>query len=112
MNTSDFYALLQKMSGEKCYTLSNDNPAEMEVDRNGITVLYPSGSEVFLPREMVEHAIRELISRGELSVDEVHIDITKKHRTRTDKLMAVVRKLPGVTIQKYPRKLFYKINRP
>ena len=108
MNTSEFYALLLKMSGEKCYTLTNDNSAVMEVDQSGITVIYPTGSEVFIPRDMVEHAIRALTAKGELTVDDVHKGITKQHRTRTDKLMAVLRKLPGVTIQKFPRKLFYK----
>lgn len=107
MNVSEFYALLQNISGENCFTLSSDNPAEMEVDQNGITVIYPSGHEVFIPRQMVELAIHTITTRGELTVDDVHLGITKKHRTRTDKLMAVIRKLPGVTIQKYPRKLFY-----
>lgn len=108
MNTSETYALLKEMSGESCYTLSRDNPALMEVDQKGIMVIYPSGGEVFIPREMVEHAIRALISKKVLTVDDVHLKITKKHKKRTDKLMAVLRKLPGVTIQQYPiRKLFF-----
>jgi len=48
MNKTELYGLLIKMSGEKCYTISTDNPADMEVDHNGITVIYPTGHEVFI----------------------------------------------------------------
>ena len=89
------YESLMEMSGEKCYTLSRDNPATMYVDKDGIEVVYPSGNTVFLPRAMIIKAINRLINQGKLTVDEVHHEITNEHRTRTDKLMAVLRKLPG-----------------
>ena len=101
------YELLMQMSGEKCYTLSHDNPATMWVGDDGIEVVYPSGNTVFILKEMVAKAINMLIYRGKLTVDEVHTEITNKHRTRTDKLMAVLRKLPGVSIDRIPRVLYY-----
>ena len=104
------YELLMEMSGEKCYTLSRDNPATMWVGEDGIEVVYPSGNSVYIPRAMVVKAINLLINRGKLTVDEVHLEITDEHRNRTDKLMAVLRKLPGVTFDKIPRVLYY--NRP
>ena len=102
------YELLMQMSGEKCYTLSRDNPATMWVIEDGIEVVYPSGNSVFLPKAMVVKGINMLINRGKLTVDEVHHEITNEHRTRTDKLMAVLRKLPGVTFDRIPRALYYK----
>ena len=104
------YAILMEMNGEKCYTLSRDNPAAMWVGEDGIEVVYPSGNSVFLPKAMVVKTINMLINRGKLTVDEVHHQITNEHRTRTDKMMAVLRKLPGVTFDRIPRVLFY--NKP
>lgn len=101
------YEFLIQMNGEKCYTLSHDNPATMWVSKNGIQVVYPSGNSVFLPEEMVIRGINLLKDRGKLSVDEVHHEIAKQHRTRTDKLMAVLRKLPGVSFDRFPRVLYY-----
>lgn len=101
------YEILMEMSGEKCYTLSRDNPANMHVGEDGIEVVYPSGNTVFLPRTMVNKAISRLTNQGKLTVDEVHYEITNEHRTRTDKLMAVLRMLPGVTFDRYPRALYY-----
>jgi hypothetical protein len=98
-----------QMSGEQCYTLSRDNPATMWVGEEGIEVVYPSGFSVFIPRAMVVKAINLLINRRKLTVDEVHHEITNQHRTRTDKLMAVIRKLPDVTFDRIPRVLYYKI---
>jgi predicted metal-dependent hydrolase len=102
------YETLKAMSGEKCYTLTRDNPADMYVDDQGVTVVYPSGRSIDLPREMVIDAINWLRQKRELTVDEVHEEITKRNRTRTDKLMAVLRKLPGVRFRKYPRVLYYQ----
>lgn len=101
------YELLLEMSGEKCYTLSRDKPATMFVGEDGIEVIYPSGNTVFIPRSMVVRGINMLVNRQKLTVDEVHHEITNEHRTRTDKLMAVLRKLPNVQIQRYPRELYY-----
>ena len=104
------YELLMMMSGEICHTLSQDNPATMWVGEDGIEIVYPSGKSVFLPMAMVVNAINTLVKRGKLTVDEVHLEITDEHRNRTDKLMAVLRKLPGVSFDRYPRVLYY--NRP
>ena len=101
------YEILEEMSGEKCYTLSRDNPATMWVGEDGIEVVYPSGNSVFIPRAMVVKAINLLINRETLTVDEVHFEITSENRTRTDKLMAVLRKLPGVSFDRIPRVLYY-----
>ena len=101
------YKKLMKMSGEKCFTLTADDPADMEVDAGGITILYGSGNELFIPREMVEKAVRVLIQRGELSVKEIHEGISNRNGACTDRLMTVLRKLPGVTFQKRPRILYY-----
>ena len=101
------YELLMKISGEKCYTLSFDNPATMLVGEDGIEVIYPSGNSVFLPRSMVIKAISRLINQGNLTVDEVHHEITNLRRKRTDKLMAVLRMLPGVTFDRHPRVLYH-----
>ena len=108
MTASYFYALLEKKSGEKCFTLSIDNPAEMTVDQDGISIIYPSGKRILIHKDMVEHAIRVLTTQGELTVEEMRKEITHGNKPRTTKLMAVLRKLPGVTIQKIPRKLIYK----
>jgi hypothetical protein len=102
------YETLRGMSGEKCYTLTRDHPADMFVDDQGVTVVYPSGYSVDLPREMVIDAINWLRQKRKLTVYEVHEEITKRNRTRTDKLMAVLRKLPGVHFDKYPRVLHYQ----
>ena len=102
------YEALKDMSGEKCYTLTRDNPADMYVDDQGATVVYPSGYSIDLPREMVIEAINWLRQKRKLTVDEVHEEITMGNRTRTDKLMAVLRKLPGVSFDKYPRALYYQ----
>ncbi len=104
---ADLYAELKKKNGQNCYTLSRNNPARMEVDDAGITVVYPTGLSVFLPSSMVREAIRRLIANGELSVDEIHHQVTRLHRTRTDKLMAVLREIPGVTFTPLPKRILH-----
>ena len=101
------YDLLLQMTGEKCYTLTSDKEAEMLVDSSGITIIYDTGNEKFIPRDMVEEAIRQLTANKKLTVPDVHEGITKRNGPRTDRLMAVLRKLPGVTFQKIPRELYY-----
>ncbi len=101
------YDQLLKMSGQKCYTLSIDSEATMLVDQNEVTIIYPSGRELTIPRDMVVEGINWLRNNNRLSVYDVHEKITHRHRTRTDKLMAVLRKLPGVTFRRIPRELYY-----
>jgi hypothetical protein len=48
----------------------------------------------------VENAVEPMNINGK-SKEIVHYKITNEHRTRTDKLMAVLRKLPGVTFDKF-----------
>jgi len=109
MGELNIYELLVQMSGEQCFTLSHDNPATMWVVEDGIEVVYPSGNSVFLPKLMVVKGINMKINRGTLTVDDVHHEITNEHRNKTGKLMAVLRKLPGVSFDRIPRILYYKI---
>ena len=108
---ADLYSELKKKSGRNCYTLTRNNPARMDVDDAGVTVTYPSGSIVVLPASMVREAIHRLQANGKLDVDEIHEHITHLHRTRTDKLMAVLREIPGVTFTPLPKRiLHFKVN--
>ena len=79
----------------------------MYVGLLGITVVYPTGNECWLPRSMVEEAIHRLKTTGKLTVADVHEGITHRNGPKTDRLMAVLRMLPGVTFQKVPRELYY-----
>lgn len=101
------YELLKKMSGEDCYTLTADNPAKMYVEEQGIEIVYPTGNSTFIPRSMVIKAINQLKRQGKLTVKDVHEGITLRRGPITDRLMAVLRKLPGVTFDKRPRTLYY-----
>lgn len=103
----DLYAELLKKSGQNCYTLSRNNPARMDVDLNGVTVTYPSGLSVWLPAAMVKDAIHRLQTNGDVDVDEIHEHVTHFHRTRTDKLMAVLREVPGVTFTPLPKRILH-----
>jgi hypothetical protein len=104
---ADLYSELKKKSGQNCYTLSRNNPARMDVDDEGITVTYPSGTTVYLPALMVREAIRRLQISGNMDVDEIHEMVTHGHRTRTDKLMAVLREIPGVTFTPLPKRILH-----
>jgi hypothetical protein len=101
------YDLLMKMSGEDCYTLTADNPAKMYVEDRGIEIVYPTGNTTFIPCGLVIDAFNQLKRQGRLTVEDVHEGITNKRGPITDRLMAVLRKLPGVTFDKYPRALYY-----
>jgi hypothetical protein len=108
----DLYSELKKKSGQNCYTLSYNKPARMDVDDDGISVTYPSGMVVELPKPMVKEAIHRLQTNGELDVDEIHEQVTHLYRTRTDKLMAVLREVPGVTFTPFPKRiLHYEVNK-
>ncbi len=107
---TDLYNELKKRSGQNCFTLTLNHPAIMDIDDAGITVTYPSGREIYLPVEMVKEAIHRLQTNGELGVDEIHEQVTYGDRLRTDKLMAILREIPGVTITPRKRHLFFEIN--
>jgi hypothetical protein len=102
------YNLLMSMSGEKCFTLTFNNPAEMIVDEEKVTIVYPSGNSLDIPRSMVVTAIDLLQRQGKFTVDDVAERITDFDGPRTDRLMAILRKLPGVTFDKRPRVLYYQ----
>jgi len=55
---------------------------------------------------MVEEAIHTLMKNGFLTVPEA-LDIANGSGPITDRLMAVIRKLPGVTHDRRPRVLYY-----
>ena len=101
------YSKLLEMTGQKCYTLTADNAAIMHVADDGIIIVYESGNELFIPRQMVVDAINTLKEQGKLTVKDVHEGITEENGARTDRLMAVLRKLPNVTFVKRPRVLYY-----
>jgi hypothetical protein len=84
----------------------------MEANENGVTITNPTGNKLLIPRDIVEKGISLLVKQGSIDVNEVHHKITNEHRTMTDKLMAVLRMLPGVEIEsKSPRKLSYTSKR-
>jgi hypothetical protein len=57
---------------------------------------------------MVSDAIHKLQVKGVLTVEEVHEDITDRHGPQTDRLLAVLRELSGVTFTSSPRALYLK----
>jgi len=95
----DLYSELKKKTGQKCFTLTQNKPAIMEVDEWKITIIYPSGRTTQLPRPMVTEAIRRLQVKGMLTLEEVHEELTHRHGPQTDRLLAVLRELPGVHSQ-------------
>ncbi len=102
------YSELKKLNGQKCFTLTQNKPATMYVDDWKVTILYPSGNTVVLPRSMVEEAIGKLQSKGVLTLEEVYEEITQRDGPRTDRLLAVLRELPGITYSPKPRALYIK----
>jgi hypothetical protein len=97
-----------RMSGQKCRTISQDIEAEMVAEEDGVTITYLSGKRLFIPRATVERGISRLIRQGSIDKDEVHLEITNQNGAITDRLMAVLRMLPGVEIEsRIPRKLSY-----
>ena len=104
---SDLFGELKKKTGQNCYTLVHNNPARMDVDDNGVMVTFPSGIKVFLPVDMIRDAICRLQEKGSVDVDEIHLEVTHEHRIRTEKLMAVLREIPGVIFTPLPKRILY-----
>jgi hypothetical protein len=104
----DLYIKLKKKNGNICYTLTQNKPATMNVDDRNVTINYPSGRILEIPRSMVSERIHKLQTKGILTVEEVHEEITNYHRAQTDRLLAVLRELPGVTFTSTPRALYLK----
>jgi len=105
----NLYDQLIEMSGQNCYTVSQDIPARVKADAHGVTVNYQSGGELFIPRAIVETAIGRLVRQRSLRVKEVHREITDEAGPITDRLMAVLRMLPSVEVKtRRPRELVYR----
>jgi len=105
---ADLYSELKKKNGQKCFTLAQNKPAKMYVDDWKVTITYPTGRSLELPRSMVTEAIYKLQVKGVLTAEEVHEDITDRHGPQTDRLLAVLRELPGVKFTSSPRALYLK----
>lgn len=105
---TDLYIELKKKSGGICYTLAQNKPAMMTVDDWKVTITYLTGRCLDIPRSMVTEAIHKLQTKGILTDEEVHGEITNRHGPTTDRLLAILRELPGVTFSSSPRVLFIK----
>jgi hypothetical protein len=105
---TDLYSELKKLNGRKCFTLTQNKPALMFVDDQGVTIEYPTGNSTRIPRSMIVEAMHVLQSKGILTLEDVHYRITNENGPRTDRLMAVLRELPGVTFSGEPRALYFK----
>lgn len=103
---ADKYTELKKLSGRKCYTLTQNKPATMYVDDWKVTIVYPTGNSLELPRSMVAEAIHRLERNEMLTLEEVYEQLTHRNGPQTDRLMAVLRELPGVTFSPKPRVLY------
>jgi hypothetical protein len=93
----------KNMDGKKCFTLTQNKPAVMNVDDEKVTIDYPSGNSLDIPRSMVEEALHTLQVKGILTVEDVHENITGQQGAITDRLLAVLRELPGTTYSPTPR---------
>lgn len=105
---NDWYSDLKKLDGRKCFTLTNNKPAVMHVDNYGVTIEYPSGGSIKLARSLIEEAVKKLMIKGMLTLEDVHDGITHGNGAKTDRLMAVLRELPGIGFTGNPRTLFIK----
>ena len=105
---TDLYSELKKLDGRKCFTLTRNYPATMRVDDQGVTIEYPTGNSTKIPRTMIVEAMRVLQSKGVLTLEDVHYKITNENGPQTDRLMAVLRELPGGTFSAEPRALYLK----
>lgn len=102
------YLDLVRMSGEKCYTLTAENEADMFTQDDGVVIEYQSGKSLFIHREIIEEAMRQLELKGTLTVSDIHEGITNRNGAKTDRLMAILRKIEGVTFDTRPRVLYYQ----
>ncbi len=104
----DLYGELMKLNGRKCFTLTQNKPATMYVDDWKVTIVYPTGNTLELPRSMIMESIHKLQSNSVLTLEEVHEEITNRRGPQTDRLLAVLRELPGVTFTSSPRALYLR----
>lgn len=105
---ADLYSELKKKSGQNCFTLTHNNPAKMVVDDWHVTIIYPSGNSLEIPRSLITEAIHQLKSKGILTVEDVHENITNQRGPVTDRLMAVLREISGISFTNSPRALYFQ----
>jgi len=103
----DLYAELKKKNGQKCFTLTQNKPAVMYVKDDGVTILYPTGRELFIPHVLFAQAFHILNQKGILTLEDVHYGITDERGPVTDRLMAVLREVPGISFTSSPRALYF-----
>lgn len=104
----DLYGELKKKNGQKCFTLTQNKPAVMYIQDDGVTILYPTGRELFILRSLFTEAFHQLKQKGILTLEDVHYGITNERGPITDRLMAVLREIPGISFTTSPRALYYK----
>lgn len=105
---TDWYSELKKLDGRRCFTLTQNKPAVMHIDDSGVMIEYPSGGTTKLSRALLDLAFQRLQIRGMLTLEDVHEGITRGNGAKTDRLMAVLRELPGIGFTGEPRTLFIK----
>lgn len=103
-----WYSELKKLDGRMCFTLTQDKPAIMHVNDEGVTIEYPTHGKTKIPRSMLEEANHKLRVKGILSLEDVHEGITNRNGPITDRLMAIFREMPGIGFSRTPRTLFLK----
>lgn len=102
------YTDVKSLNGLECLTLTHNIAARVYVDDENVTIHYKSGNSLEIPRSMIEEALHILNTKGNLTLDDVHEGITGQHGPITDRLLAVMRKLPGTTHTSSPRAIFVK----
>ena len=107
---TDLYSELKKLNGRNCFALTRNIPARMYIDDQKVTIVYQSGNTIKLPRSMIMEAIHKLQRNRMLTLEEVHMEITHQNGPQTDRLLAVLRELPGVEFTPSPRALYLKKN--
>ena len=105
---NDWYSELKKLDGHKCFTLTQNKPAIMHIDDTGVTIDYPSARKTKLARSLLDKAYKKLQLKGMLTLEDVHNGLTHGNGAQTDRLMAVLREVPGVGFTGDPRTLFIK----
>lgn len=104
----DLYVEWKKKSGQKCFTLTQHKPADMIVEDDGVTIIYPTRRELFIPRSLFAQAFHILYQKGILTLEDVHYTITDERGPVTDRLLAALREVPEISFTSSPRALYLK----
>ena len=105
---NNWYDELKKLDGRKCFTLTQNKPAIMHIDDSGVTIEYPTGGSIKISQALLDEAFSKLQIKGVLTLEDVHNGITHGNGAKTDRLMAILRELPGIGYTGEPRTLFIK----